>query len=56
MKLVKKKNGRGDSVSYMINVSSSEAVKLGFVDEEGNSLELEKVIDEKNKTITIKIK
>lgn len=56
MKLSPKKNGSGYITSYTINIGSAEARNAGFIDVDGNSLELEKIIDTYNNTITIQLK
>lgn len=56
MKLSPKKNGKGYVTSYSINIGSAEARQAGFLDKNGQPLELAKIIDEKTKTITIQVK
>lgn len=56
MKLSPKKGGHGYITSYTINIGSLEAKKVGFVDSDGTSFEIEKIIDEENQTIIIKLK
>lgn len=56
MRLSPKKNGSGYVTSYTINVGSAEARNAGFIDSKGELLELEKIIDTNNNTITIKLK
>ncbi len=56
MKLNKKKNGKGYITSYTLNIGSAEAREVGFIDDNNEPLEIEKVIDKENKTITLKLK
>lgn len=55
MKLMPKKGGHGHITSYLVSIGSAEARKSGFVTENGTPLELEKIIDEKNQQITIRV-
>lgn len=56
IKLSNKKDGYGNISSYTINIGANEAKECGFVDEDGNKLELEKVLDCNNKQIIIRLK
>lgn len=56
MKLIPRKNGKGFVSSYAAILGSIEARKAGFLDADGKSLELEKIVDEEAQTITIRIK
>lgn len=56
MHLSPKKNGKGYITSYSINIGSAEARSVNFIDSDGKPLELEKIIDETNKKITIQLK
>lgn len=56
IKLSNKKDGYGNISSYTINIGANEAKECGFINKEGNKLELEKVLDYDNKQIIIKIK
>lgn len=56
MILSKKKNGKGYVTSYTLNVGSKEARDLGFIDENGDSKQLEKIIDIENKVLIVKRK
>ena len=56
MKLYPRKGGHGHVTVYLCPIGSAEARRLGFVTEEGDRLELEKIIDETNKTLTIRVK
>jgi len=56
MKLSPKKGGHGHVTSYTINIGCAEARRLGFVDEAGAPLELEKRIDETSKTLVVCVK
>jgi len=56
MKLMPKKGGHGHVTSYLVSIGSAEARKTGFVSENGEPLELEKVIDEENQQIIIRVK
>jgi len=55
IKFTPKRNGEGNLSSYSVNFGSAEIWKCGFVDSDGNVLSVEKVIDEENKTITIRL-
>jgi len=56
MKASPKKGGHGHITSYTLSIGSAEAREAGFVDANGNPLELEKTIDPVAKTITFKLK
>ncbi|MFV0503599.1 MAG: hypothetical protein ACK5LT_06485 [Lachnospirales bacterium] len=56
MKLSPKKNGKGYISSYTVNLSKSDVMACGFLDENNQPIEVEKIIDENNKTITIRKK
>ena len=56
MKLRVNKAGNGYVSGYTLSVSTSEARLLGFVDENGERVELEKVLDEKNHQLIIRVK
>lgn len=56
MKLIKKKNGAGFLSTYTLNIKLTEAREADFVDSDGNSKELEKIIDTEQKQIIIKLK
>lgn len=56
MKLVKKVNGNKKLSGYLAGIKITEAREVGFIDDEYNSYELEKLIDTKNKQIIIKLK
>lgn len=51
-----KKNGKGYLTSYSVNLGTAEIKDVGFLDENNNIVPLEKIIDEENKQIVIKIK
>lgn len=53
IKLSPKKGNYGHITSYTINIGSAEARECGFTDE---NVQLEKIVDIENKTITIRIK
>jgi hypothetical protein len=55
MKLHPRKGGHGHVTSYMALIGSAEARRAGFITEDGERLELEKVVDEQAQTITIRI-
>lgn len=46
VKLVPKKGGNGYVSAYSINISLSEALELGFINEDRTINEIEKLIDE----------
>lgn len=56
MQLSIKKNGKGYITSYSVNIGSAEARRAGFIDANGQPLEIEKIIDETNKTIVFRLK
>lgn len=56
MRLTKKKNGAGYLSYYLLSVKLTDARKLGFVDSNGDSYELEGIVDENKKELTIKLK
>lgn len=41
--------------SYTVSIGSAEARRAGFLNEDGSSKELEKIVDEKAGTITIRV-
>lgn len=45
----------GYVTAYTVSIGSAEARRAGFLKEDGSSKELEKVIDEANHTITIRL-
>ena len=54
MKMYPKKGGHGHVTAYMVVIGTAEARRAGFVDVDGTSYELEKFVDEKAGTITIR--
>lgn len=56
MKLRANKNGSGKIGNYTFSIGSSEAKQLDFLNDDGTSKEIEKVIDVKNKQLILKIK
>ena len=56
MKLRPRKGGHGHVTSYDVSIGSAEARRAGFVDESKQLIELEKIVDEVNKEIVIRIK
>ena len=56
MKLRVNRRGDGHVTNYTVSVGSAEARRAGFLKEDGTSKELEKVVDEENHTITIRIR
>ena len=54
MKLRINRNKQKLISNYTIHVRTTEARELGFLDENGESLELEKIIDLENNQIIIK--
>lgn len=56
MKLSPKPNGKGYITSYSMNVGSKEAKDLNFINENGTSKELEKIIDIKNRRLIVFLK
>jgi len=56
MKLIPRKGGHGHITAYAAILGSAETRRAGFLDEDGKSLEIEKVIDEEAGTITLRVK
>jgi len=56
MKLRANRGGHGHVTSYTLSVGSAEARRVGFLDENGKSLEIEKIVDERAGTITLRVK
>ncbi len=56
IKLSPKKGGNGYVSSYSVNIGVAEARAVGFVDADGNTLPVEKVIDAEHNQITIRLK
>lgn len=56
MRLRANKNGRGSVGNYTFSIGAKEAKDVDFLNEDGTSKELEKIVDIKNKQIIIKIK
>lgn len=56
MILSKKKNGKGYITSYSLNIGSKEARILGFIDQYGNSHNLEKELDINNHILIVRLK
>ena len=55
IKLSSKKNGQGYVTSYTVNLGCAEVRECGFLDESGNPLPLEKIIDPENHRIIIHV-
>ena len=49
-----KKFGGGGSVSYAISIGMKEAISAGFVDENGDSYDLEKLVNDAEGVISIR--
>jgi hypothetical protein len=56
MKLYPRKGGHGHITAYMMTLGSAEARRVNFLNEDGTSKELEKVIDEKAGIVIIRVK
>lgn len=56
IKLSPKKNGKGYTTSYSVNIGSAEAKACGFITDTGDAVKLEKIIDADNNQIIIRIK
>lgn len=56
MRLYQNRGGHGHVTSYTLSIGSAEARRLGFVDENGERVELEKILDEENHQLIIRIK
>lgn len=50
------KNGNGNIGNYTFSIGAKEAKDVNFLNEDGTSKELEKIVDVENKKIIIKIK
>lgn len=55
MKLRINRRGDGYITNYTVSIGSAEARRAGFLNEDGTSVELEKVVDEINHTIMFRI-
>lgn len=55
MKLSPIKGGHGHITAYRAVLGSAEARKAGFLNDDSSSKELEKLVDEENGTITIRV-
>lgn len=56
MKLYQNRGGHGHVTSYTLSIGSAEARRLGFVSADGERVELEKIIDENNHQLIVRIK
>jgi len=56
VKLSSKRNGFGDVSSYTVNLGAAEVKSCGFLDEDGNALPIEKIIDAENGQIVLRAK
>ncbi len=56
IKLSQKKGGNGYVSSYSVNLGCTEVRTVGFLDDNGKPLPLEKVIDSENQQIIIRLK
>ena len=56
MILSKKKNGKGYITSYTLNIGSKEARDLGFINKNGDSKQIEKIVDIEKKMLIVKVK
>ena len=56
MFLSKKKNGKGYVTSYTLNIGSKEARDLGFINKDGDSKQIEKIIDTQKKILIVRLK
>lgn len=56
IKLSPKKGGHGHITSYSVNLGSAEVRSCGFLDENGSSLPVEKVVDCEHHQIIIRLK
>lgn len=55
IKLSPKKGGHGHVTSYSVNLGSAEVRSVGFLDESGAQLPIEKVVDEENHCIVLRL-
>ena len=56
IRLSPKKNGKGYTTSYSINIGSAEAKSCGFINSDGKQTTIEKIIDSENNQIIIRLK
>ena len=56
MILSKKKNGKGYITSYTLNIGSKEARDLGFINKDGGSKQIEKIVDTQKKILIVRLK
>ena len=56
IKLSPKKNGKGYIPSFSVNFGCAEIRNCGFTADEGNPVELEKIVDPDNSQIIIRVK
>lgn len=56
IRLSPKKGGNGYISSYSVNLGCTEVRRAGFLDDTGNPLQLEKVIDTEHNQIIIRVK
>ena len=56
MKLRPQKGGHGHVTSYNVTIGSREARDAGFLADDGQPREIEKILDTKNGCIIIKVK
>lgn len=55
IKLSPKKDGYGNVSSYSVNIGASEARQCCFIDSDGNTQQIEKLIDIENNQIIIRL-
>lgn len=55
MRLIPRKGGHGHITAYLAVIGSAEARRAGFVTEDGERYDLEKIVDEEAGTITIRV-
>lgn len=56
MKIFPQKGGHGHVTAWRCTLGSAEVRRAGFINENGESFELEKIVNESEHTITIRIK
>lgn len=56
LRLRANKNGKGYVTSYTLPIGCAEAVEAGFLDQDRQPLELEKLVDAESRTIIFRVK
>ena len=56
IKLSKKRNGKGYVTSYSVNLGCAEVRECGFLDDSGEPVALEKIVDTEHNRIILQLK